>query len=242
MDHVGLSGVKPILLFATTAAVAAPVFALGARHITAPSAPQSQVASSCGRRCGVERWQIKTLSDPESDRVNRAPITTTIEELVELPRPRRTPQNSRIAPTELTTYQVDAYLGGYRPEDDGDVHLYLFGMQNQRASMIAEIPDPNCTGACASGLGAEFAKARATLVQILAEPNAADTPILVRVTGVGFFDRNHGQVAAAPNLIELHPVLALERLSEPANGDSSVRVGLRRRRAPKKRRDRSAPD
>ena len=32
----------------------------------------------------------------------------------------------------------------------------------------------------------------------------------VRVTGVGFFDFAHGQRGAAPNEIELHPVLEIE--------------------------------
>jgi hypothetical protein len=31
--------------------------------------------------------------------------------------------------------------------------------------------------------------------------------IPVRVTGVGFFDFEHGQTGVAPNAIELHPVL-----------------------------------
>jgi hypothetical protein len=204
---------RAVSLFATAAIIVAPIFALGSRQTTTPRPLYAQSQSTCGRRCGVERWQIKTLSDAERDRVDRTPVVTTVEALVALPRPRQTPQYSRIAPTEFTTYQIDAYLGGYRPESDGDVHLLLFGMQNQRVSMVAEIPDPNCSGACASGLSAEFAKARATLYQILAQPNPDDRPIVVRVTGVGFFDRNHGQVAAAPNLIELHPVVALEQVS-----------------------------
>jgi len=41
---------------------------------------------------------------------------------------------------------------------------------------------------------------------------AAITPIAVRITGVGFFDRLHGQMGVAPNGIELHPVLDLELL------------------------------
>jgi hypothetical protein len=36
------------------------------------------------------------------------------------------------------------------------------------------------------------------------------TPTAVRVTGVGFFDRAHGATGAAPNVIELHPVLKVE--------------------------------
>lgn len=175
-----------------------------------------QSVRSCGRRCGVERWEIKTLSDPEANRVDRTPVTTTVEAMGALPRPARTPQLSRVSPVEFTTYQIDAYLGGFRHESDGDVHLILFGMKNQRASMIAEIPNPFCSGACASGLSADFAKARAKLDQILREPNPTDQPIVVRVTGVGFFDRNHRQIGAAPNIIELHPVLTLERVRAPS--------------------------
>jgi hypothetical protein len=35
-------------------------------------------------------------------------------------------------------------------------------------------------------------------------------PTRVRITGVGFFDRAHGATGAAPNVIELHPVLKVE--------------------------------
>lgn len=35
-------------------------------------------------------------------------------------------------------------------------------------------------------------------------------PTLARITGVGFFDRAHGATGAAPNVIELHPVLKIE--------------------------------
>ena len=35
-------------------------------------------------------------------------------------------------------------------------------------------------------------------------------PTPVRITGVGFFDRAHGATGAAPNVIELHPVLKVE--------------------------------
>jgi hypothetical protein len=36
------------------------------------------------------------------------------------------------------------------------------------------------------------------------------SPTAVRLTGVGFFDRAHGATGAAPNVIELHPVLLVE--------------------------------
>ena len=37
-------------------------------------------------------------------------------------------------------------------------------------------------------------------------------PTAARITGVGFFDRAHGATGAAPNVIELHPVLKIEFL------------------------------
>jgi hypothetical protein len=41
---------------------------------------------------------------------------------------------------------------------------------------------------------------------------SAIQPTSVRITGVGFFDREHGATGAAPNVIELHPVLRVEWL------------------------------
>lgn len=48
----------------------------------------------------------------------------------------------------------------------------------------------------------------------LAQPlfQTALTPTSARITGIGFFDRAHGQTGAAPNVIELHPVLKIEWL------------------------------
>jgi len=45
-------------------------------------------------------------------------------------------------------------------------------------------------------------------VQPLFATRTTATP--VRITGVGFFDRAHGATGAAPNVIELHPVLKVE--------------------------------
>ena len=47
-------------------------------------------------------------------------------------------------------------------------------------------------------------------------------PLTLVVTGVGFFDFLHGQTGAAPNGIELHPVLRIEL--EPSSGLPSVPV------------------
>jgi hypothetical protein len=48
----------------------------------------------------------------------------------------------------------------------------------------------------------------------IAQPlfQTAIAPTQARITGVGFFDRAHGATGAAPNVIELHPVLKVEWL------------------------------
>lgn len=154
---------------------------------------------------------MKTLSDAERARVDLTPMPTTIATLGATPLPTEAPLG-RAAPVELTTYQVEAYLAGFDDEADGDVHLVLVDPVVPDARLIAEIPDPECAGACASGLAEAYARARAALQAAVTRPNPDDRPVRLRVTGVGFFDRNHGQLGAAPNYIELHPVLAVEVL------------------------------
>jgi hypothetical protein len=58
------------------------------------------------------------------------------------------------------------------------------------------------------GLRFETPPKGSTAVQPLFATSISPTP--VRVTGVGFFDRAHGATGAAPNVIELHPVLKVE--------------------------------
>ena len=172
------------------------------------------VPAACGRHCGVERWSVKTLSDRDRGRVNFRPRPTTVAALAALERPAFLPEGGRAKPVERTTFVLRAYLAGWQPENDGDIHLILADPDQQTVTMIAEIPDPECAGACASGFAQAYAAARDTLSAGLERPNPEDRPIVVEVTGVGFFDRNHGQIGAAPNFIELHPVLSLRFVGE----------------------------
>jgi hypothetical protein len=174
-----------------------------------PNALRSPGNAPCGRHCGTGRWLVKTLSDPERNRVNFTPVTTTVAALAALPAPTSFPEAARLAPVEVTTYEVEAFLAGWHNAADGDIHLILVDPADQQATLIAEIPSPECAGACASGLAARYGQARIAFEQLLQRSNPSDKPLVVRVTGVGFFDRPHNQLGAAPNCIELHPVLAL---------------------------------
>ena len=206
----------PVLLLLITAAVAhcARPTTVGPvpRQAAAPVVPQAAAPISCGGQCGTERWLVKTLADPDRSQVDLHPHPSSVAELAGLDRPVELPEEGRAEGAERTTFVVEAYLAGWSPENDGDIHMILADPDHQTVTLIAEIPDPECSGACSSGYAAAYAEARSVLQAILALPNPEDKPLRVEVTGVGFFDRNHGQTGAAPNFIELHPVLKLRFL------------------------------
>jgi hypothetical protein len=147
--------------------------------------------------CGVERWTIKTLQDRPSLFPARA---TTVASLVSLPRPLSLP-NRRLR-FERRILTVTAAVTLVRLEDDLDYHLVLRTGPNH---MIAETPSSLCTRRATRVRRLQMQKAR----------NAARLCRRARVTGVAFFDFNHGQTGVAPNAIELHPVLAFRCLTAP---------------------------
>ena len=173
------------------------------------SAAQQELPA-CGTYCGTERWSVKTLSDADRDKVDFTPEEATVGWLVSQERPAQAPADQRIGPIETQAYKVRARLISYKPEQDADFHIVIADVEDPGKTMIAEIPSPDCAGACASAHVEEFRRARAVIMEL---SNQASN-VNVVVTGVGFFDFSHGQTGAAPNGIELHPVLKIERESD----------------------------
>jgi hypothetical protein len=119
-------------------------------------------------------------------------------------------------------WQLTATLQAYRREADGDYHLVI--ADDQGSTMIAEIPNPGDITS-PSYFAAQIANARTAFdnhFQITEDVSAASAPaamepggepqfqhisVPVTVTGLGYFDFNHGQLGVAPNAIELHPVI-----------------------------------
>jgi hypothetical protein len=201
---------KWILAGLAVVMAAAMLFRLFRPALKAPPVPSG---IGCGASCGVERWSVKTLSDPGAGNVDFTPRLTTVAWLVSQPAPLSLPANVRIAPIETQTFVVRARLVGFKEEKDRDFHVVLADLNDSAETMIVEIPSTECSGACASAHVAEFESARAAFVAregTLAPHFArvAEDQIIV-VTGVGFFDYLHGQTGVAPNGIELHPVISI---------------------------------
>jgi hypothetical protein len=113
-----------------------------------------------------------------------------------------------MAPTETSVFCVVGWLKDFTTEADADLHVIVGGLTDTTATIIAEIPDARCSGACSSGFAELYATARQAFEDRL-KTWATDT-LRLRIMGVGFFDRPHGQYGAAPNYIELHPVLGID--------------------------------
>ena len=151
---------------------------------------------------------MKTLSDPDARRVRLIPVPTTVESLAAFPRPQFLPAYGRAGRTETTIFCVEGWLKDFTTEADYDLHVIVGGLEDTTVTIIAEIPDARCSGACASGYGELYARARQAFENRL-KTWTTDT-LRLRIMGVGFFDRPHGQYGSARNNIELHPVLAIE--------------------------------
>jgi hypothetical protein len=158
-------------------------------------------------RCGIERWNVKTLTDPAARSVNFVPRSTTVNALRRLRVPPVTFNTPRIGGIETTTYGVQARLVEMKLEADRDVHLVI-ASPSTGGTMIVEFPDPHCTVGAVHRYA--MAQARTRLIATCGRPPVSEFRRLsgtATITGVGFVDVLHGQTGVAPNGIELHPVL-----------------------------------
>lgn len=176
----------------------------GEEAIEAEDEDEELAITEQGVTCGTERWSVKTGTDADISKVNLTSTTTTIASLVGISAPGSLPANNRVSPVELTTYRLrNVTMTKYKLETDSDYHIVL---SDGSRTMIAEIPHPGCVST-SSPLYSKINSARSAF-------NAKYTPTTsfktssdtVTLTGVGFFDFNHGQTGVAPNAIELHAV------------------------------------
>jgi hypothetical protein len=184
-----------MMLLAVVLALGALSMAAAAGRTSAQS-PSGSTRSWRAAACGVERWTVKTLQD----RPRLIPVRyTTIAFLVSRPAPTTLP-DTRL-PFERHIYRVRAAVTLVRQEDDSDLHVVIEDAHGR--TMITEAPLPACAPRATLARRRQMAQTRAA-VRVCARAS---------VTGVAFFDFQHGQTGVAPNAIELHPILGFRCLA-----------------------------
>lgn len=230
-----MSGLRRLLLLASLLAAAATVPA---------SAAHGEPSVSCP---GKSRWNVKTLADREASLVSFSPKSTTVEKLVaDKTRPKKVGHsstrftlkrdNTRV---ETTTYRIQAeliearHIAGKASDGDQDIHLVVANRREApRETMVVEFPHPDCVPKNAdSRKKKQMADARAAFEKACERPPKSGFRLYDKgsatVTGVGFWDVRHGKPkGAAPNYIELHPVLGFRM----AKGSTCVPDGLEKPR------------
>lgn len=154
--------------------------------------------------CGVYRWRVKTLTDPDADAIRFEPVDTTIHRLARLLRPG--PDHRRRRAEEFSVYRIKAVVVAIQRRLDQDLHLRLRDPDDPDAHLVAEIPNPEC--ARGSPYESAFAAARRVAESLRARRGRT----LVEIEAVGFFDTFHVAVGGARNGFELHPVLKLTEI------------------------------
>ena len=164
--------------------------------------------------CGLYRWRIKTLSDPEAQAIRWQPIDTTVRDLVTMTPPAWFDRRRRNS-NEFYVYRVRAVLARVRRNFDQDMHLLLRDPDDPRFRMVAEIPSPSCARTTSHFSAMKAARLTARALR------ARRSEALVEVVGVGFFDNLHEARGSAENGFELHPVLQITEIRSPADRQAS---------------------
>jgi hypothetical protein len=159
---------------------------------------------------GKDRWDTKTLTDISASSINYIPVATTINNLISIPLVNTINANTPRFGIEFNTYTIYCHIREYKLSDDGDYHLVLQDISNPAITMIGEIPDPYCESVKQSIRLSEITQARTDFKNSLLVTEQVDASVYI-ITGVAFYDKVHGQLGAAPNAIEIHPILSIAK-------------------------------
>lgn len=203
-----------------------------AGHNCAPEAKTTPADQpGCGTHCGTERWPVKTVSDADADAVSTTSDPSTVADLVSQQAPSTAPPQNNRLDIEKKQVKLDVVLIGRKVETDKDFHLVIADPGDTSKTMIAEIPNTTCTGACKSKFLNDFKTARAALVKQLGQPTPRfvrlRTPQPVHIIGIPFFDFDHGQTGLAENCIEIHPVLSIAFTGQPSPSGGGHKKGTK---------------
>jgi hypothetical protein len=169
---------------------------------------------------GFFRWDVKTLTDNNgTDLLPYPPLDSTISQLVSVQPPERmfvlSKKDGRLPRFSSEKYlvRVIAFIDKIKIQGDQDFHIVLRS-PDSKASLIAEIPDPDCPSLSAfPGLKEKFRTVRNQADSVRQLLKKTKTPVLVEVTGVPFWDAPHFWVRGSSRTgREIHPILNIRIL------------------------------
>ena len=163
--------------------------------------------------CGVERWAVKTLIDPDTTHINfNNVIPSTIQYQRSLTKPVTLP-DTRLD-VEDTVYSIECIMYKYKLEDDNDIHIVIHAVGDTSQTMVAEMLNAQCPGVAATSRYTQLNNLR-TWFNNTYHPTTSFTTanVRIRISGVGFFDFLHGQTGIPPNGREIHPILTFVLVS-----------------------------
>lgn len=164
--------------------------------------------------CGKDRWAVKTLTDPDIAKIKFKPILTTVSAMRALVPIQKSGNQTPRFGEEFNTYSVICKIREFLVEADGDYHIVLMDLKDTTLTMIAEIPDTNCTITKQSKYFKKFASARISFEKYQTGKGMVQ-PGMYKLTGVCFFDHIHGQKGVSKtNGIEIHPVLSFSKIKQ----------------------------
>ena len=159
---------------------------------------------------GKSRWDVKILTDKEAQKINYNPFVTTIERLIYIEPKVKLKKTTPRFGIELNAFSIQCRIREYKLSDDGDLHLVLMDALNPELTMVGEIPDPYCSSVMKSPKINEIIKARSDFKHTPLFKGQIDTSLYI-ITGIAFYDKDHGQLGAAPSAVEIHPILSIKK-------------------------------
>ena len=166
-----------------------------------------------GLACGVERWFVKTLADPDASTVNLLSVSrTSIRDLNALPEHCDGGPDRRTYAEEFRVFEVVGKVTYIAHEDDRDYHIALEDPDSPGSTVVTEIADTLCAGASVSPHLATLRSVEGMFASLL-DGRSPSTLVgtTVRIQGVGFYDFDHNQRGRSVSCIELHPIISISR-------------------------------
>ncbi|MGZ4035116.1 MAG: hypothetical protein ACXVPU_18540 [Bacteroidia bacterium] len=173
----------------------------------------SVVSITNAQDCGSKRWDVKTLSDFDTTYINfNNIINSSVHQQCHLPKP--VGKNTFRMRSEDTVYSITCYILAYKKQaDDKDIHIVIQDPKTKEM-MVAELISSDCMSVKKTSRYLQMKNLGEWFIENIGMPQEKFTylhkPKLVTITGVGFFDTEHGQKGMAENGREIHPILTMK--------------------------------